>query len=246
MRSAECRKKPKSSDLLRSRLIRQFYLLGIIAVLSVGLDVTKAQQRPNDATNPAAIFTVINTNDSGAGSFRQAILDSNAASGLDNIWFNIPGSGVHTITPLSAFPTITDPVIVDATTQPGFSGSPLIELNGTNIGINAEALLVSAGNSTIRGFIMNRFRGGVTLMTNGGNYIRGNYIGTNATGTAAVGNVFTGIVIFGNSNSNTIGGTDPADRNIISGNGTAGPGYEGIRIYNSAGNLSRGIILART
>ena len=49
----------------------------------------------------AATFTVTNTDDTGPGSLRQAILDANAAPGLDTIAFNIPGAGVHTITPTS-------------------------------------------------------------------------------------------------------------------------------------------------
>ena len=48
----------------------------------------------------AATFTVTNTNDSGAGSLRQAILDANASAGADLIDFNIPGAGVHTIAPI--------------------------------------------------------------------------------------------------------------------------------------------------
>src|SRR6476469_5856180 len=59
-------------------------------------------------------FTVTNTNDAGAGSFRQAIIDANAnpnptnPADVDYILFNIPGTGVHTITPLSALPAVTD------------------------------------------------------------------------------------------------------------------------------------------
>ena len=37
----------------------------------------------------------------------------------DVISFNILGGGVHTISPASALPTITDPVIIDGYTQPG-------------------------------------------------------------------------------------------------------------------------------
>ncbi len=37
-----------------------------------------------------AVFTVTNTNNSGAGSLRQAILDANAFAGADTIVFNIP------------------------------------------------------------------------------------------------------------------------------------------------------------
>src|SRR6476660_3159381 len=63
----------------------------------------------------AASFTVTNTNDSGAGSLRQAMLDANASSGADIISFNISGAGIHTISPTSALPTITDPVVIDGT-----------------------------------------------------------------------------------------------------------------------------------
>src|SRR6185436_7051257 len=64
----------------------------------------------------AAMFVVTNTNDSGAGSLNQAILDANANPGADLITFNI-GSGATTITPTTLLPTITDPVVIDGTTQ---------------------------------------------------------------------------------------------------------------------------------
>ena len=66
-------------------------------------------------------FLVTNTNDSGLGSLRQAILNANANPGLDTIDFAIPGLGVHTISPASALPTITDPVDINGYSQPGAS-----------------------------------------------------------------------------------------------------------------------------
>src|SRR4051812_42811607 len=45
-------------------------------------------------TAHAATFTVTNTNDTGAGSLRQAIIDANANAGTDQISFNIAGAGV--------------------------------------------------------------------------------------------------------------------------------------------------------
>ena len=79
-------------------------------------------------------FTVINIEDSGAGSFRQAILDANASSGQDSIVFAIPGTGVHSIRPTSQFPDVTDSAIIDGTTQQGYSaGKPVVELDGSNV-----------------------------------------------------------------------------------------------------------------
>ena len=83
----------------------------LVAVLAAGVAL---------AAN-AATFTVINTNDSGAGSFRQAIIDANAAAGADDIAFNIPGAGVHTIVPTSSLPAITGQVTINGCTQPGTS-----------------------------------------------------------------------------------------------------------------------------
>src|SRR5215468_6049300 len=67
----------------------------------------------------ASTFTVTNTNDSGAGSLRQAILDANANAGLDTIAFNIPGAGVHTITPASSLDPLSGPVLIDGYSQTG-------------------------------------------------------------------------------------------------------------------------------
>lgn len=81
----------------------------------------------------AATFTVTTTADSGAGSLRQAILNANANPGADTIQFAI-GSGFQSIQPLSSLPPIFDTTTIDATTQPGYAGTPLIELNGINAG----------------------------------------------------------------------------------------------------------------
>src|SRR5262245_19874887 len=89
------------------------------------------------AAAPAAprakvIYTVTTTADSGPNSLRQAILDSNASVGiLDTIKFDITAAPPNRIMPLSALPDITDPVVIDATTEPDYAGSPVIELDGS-------------------------------------------------------------------------------------------------------------------
>ena len=85
-------------------------------------------------TAPAAAttYTVSNTNDSGAGSLRQAILDANGHAGADTIWFII-GAADKTITPVSLLPDITDGVLLDGWVQPGFSNVPLIRIDGNSL-----------------------------------------------------------------------------------------------------------------
>src|ERR1700748_1850843 len=81
-----------------------------------------------NAAFPPMTFMVTNTNDSGAGSLRQAILDANAhvnSGGADMIAFAIPGSGVQTISPTSALPAITEAVVLDGYTQSGASMNTL-------------------------------------------------------------------------------------------------------------------------
>ncbi|HYP20757.1 MAG TPA: hypothetical protein VEY08_11840, partial [Chloroflexia bacterium] len=132
-------------------------------------------------SQPEAVqYVVNNTNDSGAGSLREAINMANAGPGKDSIIFNIPGSGVRTISPSSGLPAITDPVEIDGTTQPGYTGTPVIELNGSSAGWPQAGLVVSAGNSTIKGLVINRFNApNIKLTTNGGNTLECNFIGTN-------------------------------------------------------------------
>ena len=191
-----------------------------------------------------ATFTVINTNDSGSGSLRQAIISANSGAGADTINFNIPGTGVQSISLLSALPLITGTVNIDGYSQLGSSANTLamgsnavlkIELNGASAGTTAHGLNFdsTADNSTVRGLVINRFGGGginaggtsgdkVTGLT-----IAGNFIGTNATGMLAsgYGNTADGIGLYDTAGA-FIGSALAADRNIISGNGTL-PGYKG-------------------
>src|SRR5215510_1183969 len=119
------------------------------------------------AVAPAATFTVTNTNDSGAGSLRQAILDANANAGPDTIDFAIPGSGVHTIAPTSGLPTVTGPTTLDATTQPGYSGSPLVEIDATAAAGTFYLFLINGGDSVVKGFCINRTVGPAIYLANG-------------------------------------------------------------------------------
>ncbi|MDX6384827.1 MAG: hypothetical protein QOK48_2400, partial [Blastocatellia bacterium] len=195
-----------------------------------------------EPTVHAANLTVNTANDHDDGvcngadcTLREAINAANAGSGGDTISFNIPGSGVQTITVSSALSSLTKAVTIDGTTQPGFAGTPLIELNGLSAG-SASGLTITAQNVTIKGLIINRFTNyGLSFDSAVNASVQGCYIGTNAAGAAALGNGAGGIKINAGS-GNTIGGTTPATRNVISGNTG-----DGILITNSStGNTVQG------
>ncbi|NQT96128.1 MAG: choice-of-anchor D domain-containing protein [Candidatus Marinimicrobia bacterium] len=203
---------------------------------SASLDIASDGGSVNVALAGNGIFpenTVTNTNDSGPGSLRQAILDANSSTGIDTIRFDIPGAGPYSIQPDSALPTITDMVIIDGTTQPGFASAPIIELDGTNAGSSTNGLYIIAGSSTVRGLVINRFsQAGIKIEGSGANIIKGNYIGTDINGTIDQGNNGDGIYL--TSNNNIIGGSESNARNIVSGNNN------GIKISNGSGNQIQG------
>ncbi len=146
---------------------------------------------------------VTNTNDSGPGSLRQAILDANASPDTgfpDLIFFNIPGDGIHTITPLTELPPLTGPTDLAGTTQPGYFGSPLIEIAD----VDGAGLRLTGAGSIVEGLCVRGCTVGIQIESDG-NAIEACRIGTDATGQIAAGNG-TGILIAAGADGNTIGG----------------------------------------
>src|SRR5207247_1740556 len=136
--------------------------------------------------------------------------------GLNADYASAFSGGVATITLSSALPTVTDPLILDAQRQPGWSAAPIVELNGNNAGTGTSGLVLSAGGSAVRGFVINRFKlHGIAVSGGGASTIAGNRIGLKANGASASANGRDGIYV-GSSADNVIGGTAPADRNIVS------------------------------
>ena len=164
-----------------------------------------------------ATLTVTNTADSGTGSLRQAILDADAQPSADAIVFNIPGGGVRAIRPGSALPPLTATASVDGTTQPGYAGSPLIALDGTGAGGSAIGIEVKAAGCAITGLDVEDFPGrGISLEADG-ETVRACYVGIAPDGATAAPNGDDGVFVATSSNDR-IGGPNPADGNLISGN----------------------------
>ena len=182
----------------------------------------------------SATYQVTTNVDGGPGSFRQAILDANGSPGTDRIVFNL--SGTLSIQPTSALPPITDPIDIDGTTQPGFSGKPLVEISGIDAGeiqYYQGGLYIQAPDVTIRSLIINRFRGNGVSTEGARTTIVGCYIGINAAGTLRAPNQQHGILVLGSAA--VIGGQDSSLRNVISGNG-----YAGIQVLGGSFNKVEG------
>ncbi len=194
-----------------------------------------------------AVYAVVNTNDGGAGSLRQAIINANGSIGPDMITFNIAGPAPYTISPLTPLPPLTDMAgtLIDGLSQPGAApgANPpstavlQIILDGSLAGA-ADGLVIQSSNNIIQGLVISHFQ-------QNGIYIHGtyeaavnliycNFIGTDLSGTADHGNgtnpaaLWGGVYIDnmpgGSAFSNTI------DANLISGNYAEGVSIIGPRL----------------
>ncbi|MGH7555572.1 MAG: PKD domain-containing protein, partial [Longimicrobiales bacterium] len=177
----------------------------------------------------AGTFTVNVTDDANDGvcdalhcSLREAIVAANSAGG-GTVAFAIPSAGPHTIAPQSPLPPLGGPIAVDGTTEPDFSGTPVVVVDGTSSGVgsNGDGIVVTGPGAMIRGLVIQNFDASGIELRPGGNrtVVTGNYIGVDVTGAVAAGNAF-GIIV--GSDSNRIGGITAAERNVISGNGASG------------------------
>ena len=134
---------------------------------------------------------------------------------------------MRTINVGTTLPQINQSVTIDGYTQPGSSPNtnatgainavPLIELRGNgsasgiqivNFGANPDVL--------VRGIIGSNFANGVFVMPSGSLTVRGSFIGTTANGLAANNTTENGLST--STGTMVVGGTSPADRNVISGN----------------------------
>jgi len=206
----------------------------------------------------ANTYTVTNTNDSGAGSLRQAITDANGNPGADLIQFNITGSGVQTIAIASSLPSITDPVTIDGYSQAGSAANTnppdqgtnaqiLIEIDGTNTTFPDSVLQFVAGStgSVVKGLAINRdhFRAAIAILNVANVAVQGCFLGTDATGTSIPGAETYGVLIDQSATNAKIGGTSPADRNLISGNTQAGVAFGNELAAGGDGHLVQGNLI---
>lgn len=175
-----------------------------------------------------------------------AIIQANGNPGFDTIDFNLGSGGRQTINITSniPLPAITDFVLIDGTSQPGFNPSeltPVIQINGEYLGDistnppfyftptpNAYGFLINTGaiatssTTTIKGLAIGGFTGsGIEIVDSNNVVIQGSHIGVDFDGLMAMKNCSAGIVAR-NSGNIQIGGINESDSNIISGNDSSG------------------------
>jgi hypothetical protein len=154
---------------------------------------------------------------------RAAIEQANASPGVDEIRFS---NVAQTIQPAGALPYITEALLINGL---DIGTGQSVRLDGANAGIGVNGLELSVAGCTVRAMTVTGFKqqgdtdGFGIAIVGGDAVIEGNYLGTNAAGDAGLGNESAGLYIAGSaSGGNRIGGTTAAQRNVISGNGSAG------------------------
>ena len=169
----------------------------------------------------AATFTVSNLNNSGVGSFRQAIISANGTTGADIINFSVSG----TIAITGGLPGFSDIVTIDGSTAPGYvaCGAPVISLDGGGGSANGMQFFAGASGSSIIALNVRNFQfNGIQFIGSSNNTVRGCYIGTDASRNVASSNGQNGVQIEGGGTNNMIGGSGPCDGNVIAGNNGTG------------------------
>ena len=183
----------------------------------------------------ADIFVVNTTDDTSDGtcnvahcSLREALAAAQSGVGAPHVInFNIPGAGVRTINVATTLPLISQSTTIDGYTQPGSSPNtnatgainavPLIELRGNGSATGIQIINFGGNpNALVRGIIGSNFSGGVFVLLSASLTVRGSFIGTTADGLAANNTTQNGLST--STGTMVVGGTSPADRNVISGN----------------------------
>ena len=181
-------------------------------------------------------FAVSNTADSGGGSLRQAIINSDNTAATATSPNIITFKGLVNVAQIqlqSALPAITQPVIIDGTTEASYNGAhPFVQLIGNYAGGSALGLDITASGTQVKALAIDGFNAGGVLIDNASNVVLDHdYVGinpnNNATGTDANGNViYEGNGVYGVTIRSENGGT--ATSNVLSNDIVSANTYNGI------------------
>ncbi len=158
---------------------------------------------------PAATYTVTNAADVNYGGTLRWALNSVGGLAVDTIAFNLPAP--YRISPTGGLPTVNSwpGTIIDGTTQPGYSGTPLVHICGTGAPVWASGIYLNSDSNTVKGLIISGFGdSGIFIDQGDSNVVEGCYVMSNRN---------YGVYVY-NAGYNRIGGTNAAVRNVITRN----------------------------
>jgi trimeric autotransporter adhesin len=183
-------------------------------------------------------FTVTNLQNAGAGSFRQAIIESNAQAVPNTIDFDVTATIRISRTSL---PAITNTVTIDGTSAPSFAGTPVVTVNFQ--GTRGLKFATGSSGSTLKSLaLVKAGNAGVTISASNVT-VQGNDIGLLANGKTVAGNRGDGVQINASSHGDLIGQDDPVSSidyypttDVYMSNGQAMPvsGWQGFREGDSS------------
>ncbi|MBN2414682.1 right-handed parallel beta-helix repeat-containing protein [bacterium] len=198
---------------------------------------TDADGNTSPFSYPAHVgpYLVTNTLNTGEGSLRAAMEAANANAGPDSIHFAIPRSDpgfdgtCWRIVPTYPLPLLLDNgLTIDGTTQDSLDNAnengPDILIDGSEGGTYFNGLAIYSSHNVIAGLIIGGCSHCAVLIdadTARSNTIRGCYIGTDPAGSDTLGGQSYGIII-ARGNRQLIGGENPEEGNLISGNRSSG------------------------
>jgi parallel beta-helix repeat protein len=196
----------------------------IAAALAVACLVALAGASSSGAA-PGVTITVSTTADSGANSLRDAITHANLTKAKDTIHFSI-GSGAQTIMLASALPAITAPIVIDGSSQPGFTTQPLITLDGQGGLFPCVDVAFGASKSAIEALILQHCTAGLAIeqkvasVEAAGNWYLSNTDGADVDGSKNT--IDAGRVALNSDEGIDLGGTSNAVADVYIGTNAAG------------------------
>jgi len=180
----------------------------------------------------------------GVCTLRAAIQEANATAGptMDSIHFDIPqsdsgcdGNDICVVEIAALLPDILSPTTIDGSTQPGNADVctlPIAARPPYRIVLDGESGLVGlrpelgSDGSVIRGLNIRRFSDAVALIQTHSSRVECSFIGTDETGMTAIANSRNGVILGCDADFNIVGGPDPGDGNLLSGNA-----IDGVQMY---------------
>jgi fibronectin-binding autotransporter adhesin len=180
----------------------------LLATASLGVMLTGLGQ-----ASTAANFTVTNTNDTGAGSLRDAITNDNNAGGSNNI--NVQSGLIGQVTLGSSLPTVATSTAIDLSsglsTSIFLGGSGGVAFNATSVSLSAPAANSYTGTTALQGGTLSVISAGYTANNSPLTMAPGTTLNVNAatsfaslSGNGTI-NLNSGLSFTGNNNT-TFGG----------------------------------------